>query len=213
MSTQRIPHLVFDDFLGPARVAELLAFAISRESEFAPARTANPDLRDADKPYRNCLQLANIDPVRKDFASAIDAVLERGLSLLSGRPFAPCRREIEIVWSGDGNFYRRHKDTATQNPNWNSVRALTGVYYFHRAPRAFEGGALRLYSILPVDAPAFVDIEPRCDRLVLFPAFFLHEALEVRAPGGTFEGGRFSINCWIHRERAPPPAAAAAPTI
>jgi Rps23 Pro-64 3,4-dihydroxylase Tpa1-like proline 4-hydroxylase len=74
---------------------------------------------------------------------------------------------------------------------------LSGVYYFHRLPKPFSGGALRLHAI--GDESRFADIEPACDTLVVFPAWAPHEVLPVRCPSGAFMDSRFSINCWAYR--------------
>ena len=54
--------------------------------------------------------------------------------------------ELELVAHNDGAFYARHIDTATGEDS-NQVRVLSGVYYFHAKPKAFTGGALRLFAI------------------------------------------------------------------
>ena len=75
---------------------------------------------------------------------------------------------------------------------------VSAVYYFHRQPRGFSGGQLAIY---PIDAGDAATIEPMHDRLVVFPSFAPHEVLPVTVPGNAFADARFSINCWLRRER------------
>jgi Rps23 Pro-64 3,4-dihydroxylase Tpa1-like proline 4-hydroxylase len=78
---------------------------------------------------------------------------------------------------------------------------LSGVYYFHRRPRAFTGGELRLYAI--GDPDRFVDIEPTHNTLLVFPSWAPHEVRPVSCPTGQFMDSRFAINCWLHARRPP----------
>jgi Rps23 Pro-64 3,4-dihydroxylase Tpa1-like proline 4-hydroxylase len=85
------------------------------------------------------------------------------------------------------------------------------VYYFHRKPKAFFGGQLRLYPLIKAEAGAYVDaeagayvdIEPQSDSVVFFPSWFPHEVLPVHCESGAFADGRFSINCWCHKQLKP----------
>ena len=80
------------------------------------------------------------------------------------------------------------------------IAGSSAVYYFHRSPKSFSGGALRLYSFeASEERGTFVDIEPTNDTLVFFPSWFPHEVRPVVCPSGRFEDSRFAINCWVHR--------------
>ena len=49
----------------------------------------------------------------------------------------------------------RHNDTSVGEAPGHGHRVLSGVYYFHREPKAFSGGCLRVHAIraLAADAP------------------------------------------------------------
>jgi len=49
----------------------------------------------------------------------------------------------------------RHNDTSVGEAPGHGHRVLSGVYYFHREPKAFSGGCLRVHAIraLAGDAP------------------------------------------------------------
>ena len=71
------------------------------------------------------------------------------------------------------------------------------VYYFHKEPKAFTGGQLRLYGLAGADSPDYEEIEPRLDRAVFFPSWFPHEVLPVRCSSDAFADGRFAMSCWV----------------
>ena len=115
--------------------------------------------------------------------------------------FEPARAELSLVAHGDGAFLTRHVDFLRRGTA-PTMRMLSGVYYFHRRPRSFEGGALRLHEIGPRSRDArFVDVEPDHNSMAFFGAFVSHEVMPVRVPSGRFEDSRFAINFWIHRTR------------
>ena len=112
---------------------------------------------------------------------------------MSHRPAAEA--EIELVAHGDGGFYRPHIDTFTgDGDSAGANRRLSLVYYFHRRPRAFSGGRLRL---LALDGSQPVAIEPTHDSLLAFPSFAPHEVEPVSSPQDSFENCRFAVNIWL----------------
>ena len=134
--------------------------------------------------------------LRGRFRAALPAVLRQ----LGAEAFEPGRIELEMVAHGDGAFFTEHSDIAVEDNKFVVRRVITTVYYFHRLPKAFSGGVLRIYPLAgSKNSTAFVDIEPTNDALVFFPAWFPHEVLPVACPSGRFEDSRFAINCWIHR--------------
>ena len=62
---------------------------------------------------------------------------------------------------------------------------VSGVYHFHREPKALSGGGLRLHRFgATLKAP--------------------HEVRPVACPSMAFADSRFSVNCWIYRPRDQP---------
>jgi SM-20-related protein len=201
MSAAPAPHLTIDGFLGEARMRELVEWALAKQDEFHEAGFyTSAQGAHVDKSVRDCRHLLDLGPLRAAFAASVDAILARATRELGTGPLAEAKKEMEMVWNGDGGFFKRHADARRRPDGHDSVRALTLVYYFHLLPKRFDGGELRLYSPLP-DA-GFVDIAPLRDRLVAFPSFFVHEVLPTRCATAHFADGRFSINCWIRRPRA-----------
>lgn len=100
---------------------------------------------------------------------------------------------------GHGDFFRPHRDIDTRGPR-DRHRLVSVIWYCHRQPRAFSGGALRLYSL---DLTRFTDVEP-CDNMaVFFPSFVPHEVREVDVPSRAFADSRFAYAGWILRPPKP----------
>jgi SM-20-related protein len=76
------------------------------------------------------------------------------------------------------------------------------VYYFFSEPKAFNGGALRLYAIGGNSQQSFIDIEPERNSLLVFPSWAPHEVMPVHCPSGRFVDSRFAINCWLYRKKS-----------
>jgi len=118
---------------------------------------------------------------------------------LARKPSSPA--DSKWKWSPNSRwrFYTEHRDTAIEDQKLIIRRVISAVYYFHRLPKLFSGGALRIYPLAGREkSSAFVEIEAINDTLVFFPSWFPHEVLPVACPTGQFEDSRFAINCWIY---------------
>lgn len=105
--------------------------------------------------------------------------------------------EMQIAAHNDGAFFRRHNDSYK---GWNLNRVISAVYYFHREPCGFTGGALRLY---PLTGEGNADVAPTHNSLVVFPSFVQHEVMPVACPSGEFMDSRFALNCWFRKKPKP----------
>ena len=94
-------------------------------------------------------------------------------------------------------------DIGTADPHYASGtqdRLLSGVYYFHREPKAFSGGALRFHRFGGGETQDdWIDVEPEQDSLVVFPTWARHEVLRVSCPSREFADSRFAVNVWLCR--------------
>lgn len=73
--------------------------------------------------------------------------------------FEPSEITAELVAHNDGAFFKRHSDRFYGAERGAHDRLLTAEYYFHAEPKAFSGGALRLYSFsVEEDESSFVDV-------------------------------------------------------
>jgi len=191
------PYRVLPDFLAAADVAALLAYAEAHEADFEPTWVGGPKGRRRDPETRRSLALHDgLHAFRPLLASLI---YDRAAALMASvgmPPMETSRFELQLVAHGDGAFYKRHIDTRTGG-GVHEIRVLSGVYYFHRQPKAFAGGALRLCSF--ARNPQFIDIEPTHNTLLIFPSWAPHEVMPVSCPSGAFMDSRFAINAWIHK--------------
>jgi SM-20-related protein len=190
------PHLVTRDFLDEGTVAALLDYALSRQSEFAPTRVGSKVVNPTARVSKGLRDLGSYRAILK--AKIID-LMPVLVARLQVTPFEASKFETELVAHGDGAFYKRHSDTRTaRNEDMKYLRVLSGVYYFNAEPRAFTGGALRLYAIGSNEAEDFVDIEPLRNSLLVFPSWAPHEVMPVSCPSRRFIDSRFAVNCWVY---------------
>ena len=194
------PFRVLTDFLAPADAARLLDYAAANEAAFTATQVGVGGKGRVDPSFRvsrACRDLGESGPLLERRLREIGLALTAELKVT---PFEISQVELQLVAHGDGAFYRRHIDTQTA-ADVTDIRALSGVYYLHREPRAFTGGALRLYAI--GDDTRFVDVEPMHNTLLVFPAWAPHEVRPVSCPSGEFMGSRFAVNCWLRKRNGP----------
>jgi len=193
---RRPRFVVIDDFLSAQEHDELLAFALLSESQFqkGTVTTYDPDVR------QNLVILNFGDSVH---SRLLESRLLTWFPLLAktlGLPMFPLAPvESQLTAATDGYYFKRHSDEAPEIP-----RVLSCLYYLHREPRGFAGGDLRLYDCIEESggrAPAetFTAVEPRANRLVVFPSEEFHEAMPVRCPSKAFADSRFAVTTWLHR--------------
>lgn len=205
------PSTSVDGFLDPGTHRTLLDWTLENAARFEPATVHRPDGTRVDTTARDNLKLADLGPVEGALRERLLAALPR-LSGDLGCRFPPqVMLELELTAYGDGAFYQAHTDTGIPGRSEArridpEPRLLSAVYYFHRQPKAFEGGALRLHRWGdgdPADPANFRDLDPADNRLVAFLSWARHEVRPVSCPSGRFEDYRFALNCWY---RTPLPA-------
>jgi SM-20-related protein len=196
-SSIMLPHAVRLNFLPEETVAALLEYAVLHEADFAPTKVGRQRL---DPTFRVSARLRRLGAFQQTIESKIIAILPSLVDELRVTCFQMGRLGTELVAHGDGAFYKRHIDTQTApDRDLSRSRALSAVYYFHSEPKAFSGGALRIYGIGP--GADFIDIEPVRNSLLVFASWAPHEVMPVHCTSRRFIDSRFAINCWIHRAR------------
>jgi Rps23 Pro-64 3,4-dihydroxylase Tpa1-like proline 4-hydroxylase len=195
------PYHVVRNFLDEEMIVALLDHAASNQARFSPTRLESGA---EDPSVRVSSILPDLGPFRKEFRRKVRPLVPSLIAQLRVSAFEIARIEIQLVAHGDGAFYKPHIDTRTGlESDLNSVRVLSGVYYFHAEPKAFSGGALRLYDfVLDTHAPRFVDIEPERNTFLVFSSWARHEVLPVTCPTRQFMDSRFAVNCWVHGKLA-----------
>ncbi|MFD9715772.1 2OG-Fe(II) oxygenase [Streptomyces sp. NPDC059076] len=197
----RLPVTVcrINNFLGEEASGALLERAITAASGALSPSTIRgsevvPDFRRSRSDGRFAAPelLAAIDEVRE--------VVERTL----GVSCQDTEREYGLNVHNDGDFYQAHQDVGPTEVA--SRRLLTFVYYLHRTPRRFTGGALRVFDVfLPLhsetsgswDDRTWRDYEPEHDSIVFFRPTAWHEVRPVSCLSKRHEDSRFAVNGWL----------------
>lgn len=197
---QPAPHGVIENFLGADTVNRLLQYCASRADQFIAAEVGEEDHGRVDERIRVSRRLTDLAEFQDVVMQRLRQHVPQMVSNLRLSPFDAEEYELEIVAHGDGAFFATHIDTiagASKPPMWE--RMISAVYYFFNVPKAFSGGALRLYPLLDARGGSYVDVEPVQDGLVYFPSWAPHEVRPIASPSRRFDDSRFAINCWICR--------------
>ena len=195
----------YSGFLSADEREGLLQHALELREKFKPSTliggVINPDRRVSEKTRK-------LGPFRAIFEQKIGAMLDDIFRRTGTRPFEPESYELELVAHGNGAHFKPHTDIPFGpgrkplggDKSGTHDRLLSGVYYFHREPKGFSGGALRLYRFGGGDDPDdWIDIEPEQNSLVVFPTWATHEVRPISCPSGDFADSRFAVNVWLCR--------------
>lgn len=199
---QRTPVVVFDEFLVAQEWAGLLQYTLKRSQEFTQAGVLDAGGASRnDSNYRRSQVLYELGGCQNLFLDRIVSHLPHVLARLHMPPFPVSRFEVQLTATNDGQFFKQHRDDDSDSVR---TRAITFVYYFFREPKAFRGGALRLYDADldrrgDVSAGSHQTIHPMQNQIVFFPSDCLHEVLPVECSSREYPDSRFTVNGWVHR--------------
>jgi SM-20-related protein len=195
--------VVLDEFLAPAELAALTRFTLEHESEFAASEVVSPTEEHGivNYEYRRSRVLMDLKEHQNLMLERIQAVLPQVLAQLGMEKFQIAQVEAQITASNDGDYFHFHSDNGSDRV---FSRHLTFVYFFHREPRQFEGGDLRIHDVrLQGDAyiseGSYQTIVPRQNQIVFFPCQLMHEITPLKCPSGLFSDSRFTLNGWLHQ--------------
>jgi Rps23 Pro-64 3,4-dihydroxylase Tpa1-like proline 4-hydroxylase len=78
------------------------------------------------------------------------------------------------------------------------------VYFFHREPKQFAGGELRIHDARLgsngyESEGRYQAIAPEQNQIVFFPCELMHEITAVNCPSRQFADSRFTLNGWLRR--------------
>ncbi|WP_285713038.1 2OG-Fe(II) oxygenase [Erythrobacter oryzae] len=202
-----LPAVIIDDFLGADAAGDLLAFALAHEADFVPSEVGSEGDQVVKPETRNSLSFeGDLGEVIAPFAAAVAREAAKLKAATGCGDFGPDLTDLELVAHCDGHRFRRHVDTATGASRMlgPADRVLSLVYYLHAKPKVFSGGDLVMHALVGEERRV---IAPRHDRLVAFPSIAPHQVAPISLPGNRFADARFSLVCWLGRERAGAPAA------
>lgn len=196
------PVVIFDEFLVAQEWRGLLDYTFQRAPEFAATQVIGADGRSRqDMQYRRSRVLFDLGPFREVFSQRLMAFLPHVLMRLNYPSFPVSQLEIQLTATNNAEYFRVHTDNDAVEV---AGRAVTFVYFFHREPRGFAGGELRIYDTVrnnghSTAAGPYRVIYPLQNQVVFFISNCLHEIIPVGCPSGDFFDSRFTVNGWFHR--------------
>ena len=195
--------VVLDEFLAPQELEELMRFTLEHEADFGASEVVSPvaDGGIVNYEHRRSQVLMDLGHHQDRLLARINAVLPQVLERLGMQEFSITDVEAQITASNDGDFFHFHSDNGSDRV---ASRHLTFVYFFHREPRQFEGGELRIHDArlkegAYVSEGSYQAIAPQQNQMVFFPCELLHEITPVKCPSQNFADSRFTLNGWLRR--------------
>lgn len=198
-----VPCVVFEEFLASQELDALTKYVLEREKDFRISEVVSPGVPGSEIDYerRRSRVLMDFGDHQEMIVGRIRPHWRSALQRLGLEDFPIKRWEAQVTASNDGDFFRWHTDNG--QPEIVS-RAVTFVYFFHREPKPFTGGELRIYNPRLVagqhiPTSTYRVIVPEQNQLVMFSSFWPHEVTPVKCPSGAFADSRFTVNGWFHR--------------
>jgi len=195
--------IVLDEFLMPSDMEALMTYVLDHESDFVVSEVIIPGVSSGvvDYEHRRSRVLYELGPHAARLLESVERCLPRILPKLDRELFPIRRVEAQITASNNGDFFHWHCDDGQAEV---AKREITFVYFFHREPKQFRGGELRIHNSVRSNgayAPAgtYRAIVPQQNQLVIFPSALAHEITPVECSSGTFADSRFTLNGWFHR--------------
>ena len=195
--------VVLDEFLAPQELASLTRFTLEHENDFKISEvvSSRADGGVVNYEHRRSRVLMDLAQQESVILERIKAALPQVLDKLGMEEFTIAEAEVQITASNDGDYFHFHSDNGSERV---ASRHLTFVYFFHREPRQFEGGELRVHDSrleegVYVSEGSYQAIVPQQNQIVFFPCEMLHEITPVNCPSQLFADSRFTLNGWLRR--------------
>jgi Rps23 Pro-64 3,4-dihydroxylase Tpa1-like proline 4-hydroxylase len=195
--------VVLDEFLAPQELEQLTAFTLQHEADFRSSEVVSPSAEGGvvNHEWRRSTVLMDLAQHQDMIMDRIKTVLPQVLEKLGMKEFDIADVEVQVTASNDGDFFHFHSDNGSEPV---ASRHLTFVYFFHREPRQFEGGELRIHDARMQDGSyvsegSYQTIAPQQNQIVFFPCEMLHEITPVKCPSQLFADSRFTLNGWLRQ--------------
>jgi SM-20-related protein len=195
--------VVLDEFLAPQELGELTRYTLEHEADFSASEVISPtaDGGIVNYEHRRSLVLMDLAHHQDLILARIKSVLPQVLEKLGMEEFSIAGVEAQVTASNEGDFFHFHSDNGSDRV---ASRYLTFVYFFHREPRQFEGGELRIHDARLeegscVSEGTYQTIVPQQNQIVFFPCELMHEITPVNCASRLFADSRFTLNGWLRR--------------
>jgi len=195
--------VALDEFLSPQELEELTRFTIEHEADFQASEVVSPieDHGIINYEHRRSRVLMELEKHENVILDRMKAALPQVLRQLGMEEFEIADAEAQVTASNDGDYFHFHSDNASEKVR---SRHLTFVYFFHREPRQFMGGELRIHDArlengVYVSEGSYQTIVPQQNQIVFFPCELMHEITPVKFPSQQFADSRFTLNGWLRQ--------------
>jgi SM-20-related protein len=195
--------VVLDEFLTSTELNRLREYVLQQEMRFEISEVLSPGVTGSAVDYeqRRSRVLMDLGGHERMIIDRVRTCLPRVLHKWGRDSFPIARVEIQTTASNHGDFFHCHSDNAAEAV---ANREITFVYFFHREPKQFSGGELRIYDSRRendnyVPTANYRTVVPEQNQLVLFASGLSHEITPVDCPSGKFADSRFTVNGWIHK--------------
>jgi Rps23 Pro-64 3,4-dihydroxylase Tpa1-like proline 4-hydroxylase len=195
--------VVLDEFLTSAELNNLRQYVLAQEMRFELSEVLSPGVTGGavDYEHRRSRVLMDMGGHESMIVDRVVTCLPRILEKWGRERFPISHVETQITASNHGDFFHCHIDNGAEAV---LTREITFVYFFHREPKQFSGGELRIYDSRRendnyVPTANYRTIVPEQNQLILFASGLSHEITPVECPSGAFADSRFTVNGWVHR--------------
>jgi hypothetical protein len=195
--------VVLDEFLTLTELNTLRQYVLEHEAHFEISEVLSPGANGGavDYEHRRSRVLMDLGGHERMITDRVLTCLPRVLQKWGRDPFPISRIETQTTASNHGDFFHCHSDNGAEAV---AAREITFVYFFHREPKEFSGGELRIYDSRRendnyVPTANYRTIVPEQNQLVLFASGLSHEITPVDCPSRQFADSRFTVNGWIHK--------------
>ncbi len=194
------PHCQIPNFLQPQEMAVVTAHALAHEKELEDATISTPSTQSASSPVygiRRARILNNVGALLPLIIPKIHTLLPRLWPIWRMEPLTFSRIECQLSVHGDGDYFNTHTDNGLPDI---AHRRISYVYYFHREPKQFTGGNLRLYNTQgdTNECGALAhDVAPPSNSLMIFPSHIYHEVTPITCASKALTDQRLTVNGWL----------------
>jgi SM-20-related protein len=139
------------------------------------------------------LRELSLDPLEESVTKPLRSHMESGRAVLGVPDEVKVQLELRLFAIGDTQAVSCHA---------NPANILHMVYYFHRQPKGFTGGGVRLFDSRTENGmrrASFRDLEIGDNVLLIFPEHVVSGGLPVRCPTRAFADGLFVIQASLRR--------------
>lgn len=196
------PYVLIENFLSEAEAERAMAHALAHESEFRDSTVSHVDNKGSyatDTRLRRSRILDNVADVAPMIGRRLYEAMPRIFQALEMQPMNFRTMECQLSVHGDGDFFNTHTDNGLPDI---AHRTMSYVYYFHREPKRFAGGHLKIYRTVVNEGThsagdLAADIDPPRNGLMVFPSYIHHEVTQLACPSPALEDQRLTLNGWL----------------